>query len=145
MGVRRVITRTGLPLTMQGGAFPLLVLPFRLFAGGPFGSGKQYYPWMHMQDYIAALRFLIESNTASGVYNLSAPNPTTNREFARTLGGVLRRPSWLPVPAFAMRLALGEVSTVVLDGQRVVPTRLQAEGFKFKFAELEPALRDLLL
>lgn len=144
LGVRRVITRTGLLLTMQGGAFPLLVLPFRLFAGGPFGSGKQYYPWIHIDDYIAALRFLIESKTASGVYNVGAPNPVANREFARTLGRVLRRPSWLPAPAFAMRLALGEVSTVVLDGQRVVPARLEAEGFKFEFAELEPALRDLL-
>jgi uncharacterized protein (TIGR01777 family) len=144
LGVRRVIMRTGLPLTMQGGAFPLLVLPFRLFAGGPFGSGQQYYPWIHMDDYIAALRFLIESADASGVYNIGAPNPVTNREFARALGRVLHRPSWLPVPAFAMRLALGEVASVVLDGQRMLPARLQTEGFKFKYPELEPALRDLL-
>jgi uncharacterized protein (TIGR01777 family) len=144
MGVRRVITRTGLVLTMQGGAFPLLVLPFRLFGGGWFGSGRQYYPWIHFEDYLTALQFLIESGSSRGAYNLSAPQPVTNREFARTLGRVLRRPSWLPAPAFALRAALGEVSAVVLEGQRAVPAHLQAEGFQFKFPDLEPALRDLM-
>lgn len=144
MGVRRVITRTGLVLTMQGGAFPLLVLPFRLFGGGWFGSGRQYYPWIHFEDYLAALQFLIEGKSATGVYNLTAPQPVTNREFARALGRATRRPAWLPAPAFAMRLALGEVSTVVLEGQRAVPAHLQADGFKFQHTKLEPALRDLL-
>lgn len=144
LGVRRAVVRTGLPLTLQGGAFPLLVLPFRLFAGGWFGSGRQYYPWIHMADYMAALRFLLGGADASGVYNLSAPHPLTNREFARALGRVLRRPNWLPVPRFALQLALGEVSTVVLDGQRAVPARLQDAGFQFRFPELEPALRDIL-
>jgi len=144
MGVRRVIARTGLPLSLKGGAFPLLLLPFRLFTGNTFGSGRQYYPWIHFDDHVAALRFLIDSPQASGPYNLSAPNPATNREFAHTLGRVMRRPTWLPVPRFALQLALGEVSTVVMDGQRAVPEKLMKEGFKFGFPNLEPALKDLL-
>jgi hypothetical protein len=144
MGVRRVIVRTGLPLTLKGGAFPLLVLPFRLFAGNWFGSGRQYYPWIHFEDYISALRFLLENPKARGVYNLTAPNPVTNREFACTLGTVMHRPVWAPVPRFALQVALGEVSTVVMDGQRAIPKRLQREGFKFNYVDLEPALRNLL-
>lgn len=144
LGVRRVVLRTGLPLSMQGGAMPLLVLPFRLFAGGWFGDGRQHYPWIHIDDYIAALAFLLENDKARGVFNISAPQPVPNRQFAATLGRVLRRPSWLPTPRFAMQLALGEVSTVVLDGQNAVPAALQQAGFVFKYPELEPALRDLL-
>lgn len=144
LGVRRVVLRTGLPLSMQGGAMPLLVLPFRLFAGGWFGDGRQYYPWIHIDDYIAALTFLLENDKARGVFNISAPRPVPNRQFAAALGRVLRRPSWLPTPRFAMQLALGEVSTVVLDGQNAVPAALRAAGFEFKYPELEPALRDLL-
>ncbi len=144
LGVRRVVLRTGLPLSMQGGAMPLLVLPFRLFAGGWFGDGRQHYPWIHIDDYIAALAFLLENDKTRGVFNISAPQPVPNRQFAATLGRVLRRPSWLPTPRFAMQLALGEVSTVVLDGQNAVPAALQQAGFAFKYPELEPALRDLL-
>lgn len=144
MGVRRAVVRTGLPLTLKGGAFPLLVLPFRLFAGNWFGSGKQYYPWIHFEDHIAALRFLIENPNAKGGFNLSAPNPVPNREFARMLGKVMRRPVWMPVPRFALELALGEVATVVLDGQRAMPQNLTNLGFKYKYPDLEPALHDLL-
>ncbi len=144
VGTRRVIVRTGLPLTFKGGAFPLLVLPFRLFAGSWFGNGRQYYPWIHFEDHIAALRFLLESPKAQGAYNLSAPNPVPNREFARTLGAVMHRPAWAPVPRFALQLALGEVSTVVMDGQRAVPQKLLNQGYKFKFPDLKTALVDLL-
>ncbi len=144
LGVRRAVVRTGLPLTLKGGAFPLLVLPFRLFTGNTFGSGRQYYPWIHFSDAIAGLRFLIENPKASGPYNLSAPNPASNRDFARTLGRVMRRPVWLPVPRLALQLALGEVSTVVMDGQRAEPQKLLREGFEFSYPDLEPALRDLL-
>lgn len=144
LGVRRVVLRTGLPLTLEGGAFPLLVLPFRLFAGGWFGDGRQYYPWIHIEDYLAALRFLLTKDHTKGIFNISAPYPLPNREFAATLGRVLRRPSWLPTPRFAMQLALGEVSTVVLDGQRAVPMRLLQAGFNFTYPELGPALQDLL-
>ncbi|MCW5875736.1 MAG: TIGR01777 family oxidoreductase [Anaerolineales bacterium] len=144
MGVRRAVLRTGLPLTMQGGAMPLLVLPFRLFAGNIFSSGRQYYPWIHIRDYIAALRFLIEDGRAQGVFNVTAPHPVSNRDFARTLGRVMRRPVWLPAPASAVRLAMGEVSTVVLDGQNAVPQGLMERGFQFQFPELQPALENLL-
>ncbi len=144
LGTRRVIVRTGLPLTLKGGAFPLLVLPFRLFAGSWFGSGRQYYPWIHFEDHIAALRFLLENPKAQGAYNLSAPNPVPNREFAHTLGAVMHRPAWAPVPRFALQLALGEVSTVVTDGQRAVPQKLLNQGYKFKFPDLKTALEDLL-
>jgi uncharacterized protein (TIGR01777 family) len=142
-GVPRAVLRTGLPLTEDGGAFPLLKLPFTLFVGGPFGDGQQYYSWLHYDDHIRAMRFLIDAR-ADGAYNLTAPNPVTNREFAQTLGRVMRRPSWLPAPAFAMKLALGEVSTVVLDGQRVLPQRLLDSGFHFDYPELEPALKEVL-
>lgn len=144
LGLRRVIVRTGLPLAVEGGAFPLLRLPFQLFAGNTFGDGAQYYSWVHFGDFIRALRFLIEHDAAQGIYNLTAPNPVTNQVFAKTLGAVMRRPLWLPAPALALNLALGEVSTVVLDGQRALPQHLQADGFTFEYPELEPALRDLL-
>lgn len=143
LNTRRVILRTGLPLTLTGGAFPSLVLPFRLFAGNTFGSGKQFYPWIHFEDYIRAARFLIDDAKSSGPYNLSAPNPVTNREFATALGKVMHRPSFLPVPRFALEIPFGEVATVVMDGQRTVPTKMLQSGFEFHFPSLEPALKDL--
>ncbi|MEX2162601.1 MAG: TIGR01777 family oxidoreductase [Anaerolineales bacterium] len=144
LGVRRVVLRTGIPLTLKGGAFPSLVLPFRLFAGNTFGSGRQYYPWIHFDDYIAALRFLIAKPEARGAFNISSPNPLPNRAFARTLGRVMHRPVWAPVPRFALQLAFGEVATVVMDGQRALPSKLMQLGFKFAYSDLEPALKDLL-
>jgi uncharacterized protein (TIGR01777 family) len=144
MGVRRITLRTGLILDSEEGVLPRLVLPFKLFAGGKFGSGRQYYPWIHIQDEIRAIRFLMDQEESRGAYNLSAPNPATNQDFARTLGWVMNRPAWIPVPGFAMKLALGEVSTLVLNGQRMVPSRLQEAGFEFKHPTLEAALKDLL-
>ncbi|RME84430.1 MAG: TIGR01777 family protein [Caldilineae bacterium] len=144
MGVRRVIARTGNVLSMDGGSLPFSVLQFRLFAGGRLGSGDQYFSWIHIEDEVAALRFLLEHEEAQGPFNLTAPNPVTNREFTRTLGRVLNRPSFLFVPETLLRLVLGEISTLVLDGQRVVPSRLLELGFKFRFPELFYALRDLL-
>jgi uncharacterized protein (TIGR01777 family) len=144
MGVRRVIVRTAAVLTPEEGALRLLMLPFRLFVGGPMGRGDQWLSWIHPQDEVRAIRFLVEHDQANGPFSLAAPNPVTNAEFARTLGKVLNRPSWLPLPAFAMRLAFGEVSNVVLEGQRAVPRRLQELGFAFRFPDLEAALRDLL-
>ncbi len=144
LGVRRAVIRTGIVLSLASGALPRLLLPFRLFAGGPFGKGEHFMPWIHIADEVRAIRYLIENNDASGHFNLSAPMPVTNRDFANTLGRVMKRPSFMPVPSLAMRLAFGEVSTVVLDGQRAVPTRLLQAGFAFKFKDLEPALRDIL-
>lgn len=144
MGVRRAIIRTGVVLSKESGALPRLLLPFRLYAGGPFGSGKQYLPWIHPDDEAAAIEFLILNREARGPYNLVAPQTVTNAEFGKTLARLLKRPYWLPVPGFAMRLAFGEVSDVILTGQRSVPQRLKEMGYKFQYPELEPALADVL-
>ena len=142
--MRRVVVRTGVVLSTEGGALPRLLLPFRLFAGGPMGSGDQWYSWIHLQDQVRALRFLIENEEARGAYNLTAPNPVTNGELAKLIGKVMGRPSFIPVPGFAMRLAFGEVADVVLKGQRAVPQRLLDLGFEFQFPAAEAALKDLL-
>lgn len=144
MGTRRVVIRTGVVLSKRGGAFPRLVLPFKFFIGGPMGNGQQVLSWIHIQDLVSAIQFLMENPNAQGVFNLTAPAPVTNAEFSRLVGKVMGRPSFVPVPAFAMRLMFGEVSTVVLDGQRVLPKRLQALGFEFRFPQAESAIRDLL-
>lgn len=144
MGVRRVVIRTGLILTEDGGILPIMLLPFRLFVGGPVGSGKQGVSWIHMQDEVQAIIYLIENETAQGVYNLTAPKPVTYAEFGKTAGKVMKRPSFIPVPSFALKMVLGEKSMLVLDGQRVVPSRLLEAGFNFRFAELQPALQNLL-
>ncbi len=144
MGVRRVIVRTGLPLDLSGGVLPRLLLPFRMFVGGPIGSGQQWFPWIHMADYIRAMRLFIEHPIASGPYNVSSPNPVTNRQFATHLGTVMQRPSFLPIPSIALKLVLGEMSEVLLEGWRIIPKRLQEMGFEYKYPELELALRDLL-
>ncbi len=143
MGVRRCVVRTGLFLSSKGGVLPQMALPFRLFAGGPIGSGKQQIPWIHLDDHIAATRFLIDNPSASGVFNLSAPNPLSNADFGRAIGRALGRPYWLPAPGFAFRLAFGELSMLLLEGQRAVPRRLQEMGFTFRYSEAEAALRDL--
>jgi len=144
MGVRRPVIRTGIVLSTEDGAFPKILLPFKLFAGGPMGNGSQYWPWIHINDEVRAIRFLMENETASGPFNLTAPNPLTNKQFASVVGQAMGRPSLMPAPAFALKLALGEMSTVLLDGQRAVPSRLQELGFEFDFATLDAALKDLL-
>ncbi len=144
LGVRRPVLRTGVVLSTAGGALPKMMLPFRLFAGGPVGSGRQWVPWIHIADEVGAIRFLLEHQTATGPYNLVAPGALTNREFSRLLGRVMERPSFLPTPGFALKVALGRMSTIVLDGQRALPEQLRADGFSFRFTEAEAALRDLL-
>ena len=144
MGVRRAVVRTGVVLSTEEGALPRLLLPFRLFVGGPLGSGKQWYSWISLQDEARALRFLIETEEAHGAFNLTAPNPVTNGELAKLIGKVIGRPSFIPVPGFAMRLAFGEVAEVVLQGQRAIPQRLLDLGFEFDFPTAEPCLQDLL-
>lgn len=143
MGVRRAIIRTGVVLDDEEGALPRMALPFKLFAGGPLGSGKQPFPWIHLPDEVGAIRFLIDTAEATGPFNLTAPNPLTNAEFAQVLGKVLNRPSFLPAPGFAFRTAFGEVSTIVLEGQRAIPQKLIDMGYEFKFPTAEEALRDL--
>jgi uncharacterized protein (TIGR01777 family) len=144
MGVRRVIVRTGMVLSTKEGALPRLLLPFRLFAGGPMGGGKQWYSWIHLRDQARALRFLIGEDQASGPFNVAAPEPVTNGELARLVGRIMGRPSFFRVPALALTLAFGEVASVVLEGQRVVPRRLLDLGFEFQFPDAQSALRDLL-
>ena len=144
LGLRRAVIRTSAVLCTVGGALTRMLLPFRLFAGGWFGNGCQWFSWIHLADEVAAIRFLIENPNANGVFNLSAPQPLTGRDFGRAIGRVLGRPAFLPVPAFAMHLAFGEVATVVLDGQRVLPRRLLDLGFHFRFPDADSALRDLL-
>lgn len=144
VGVRRSILRTGVVLAREGGALPKMALPFKLFAGGPVGDGDQWVPWIHLQDQVAAIRFLTEDENAAGPFNLTAPTPVRNRDFGRALGDVLRRPSFLPTPAAAMRLLLGEMSDLLLEGQRAVPERLIEAGFAFRFERVEDALADLL-
>lgn len=143
LGVRRVIVRTGVVLDKRGGALPLMALPVKLFVGGPLGGGQQYLPWIHLDDEVAAIRFLIENSTAKGVYNLSAPQPVTNAEFIKVLGKVLNRPTFMPTPGFALKVVLGEMSTLVLDGQRQMPKRLLAAGFKFQYGDAASALRAI--
>ena len=145
MGVRRAVIRTaGMALSTRGGTLPFMMLPFKLFVGGPLGSGKQWISWIHIADEVRAIRFLIENPAASGAFNLCSPNPLRNADFGRVLGRVMRRPSYFPVPAFAMRLMMGEKATLVLDGQRQVPKRLQKMGFQFHFPEADAALKDLI-
>lgn len=144
LGVRRAIARTGLVLGRDADLFKIITLQFKLFAGGPMGSGRQWFAWITLADEVAAMRFLIESD-AQGAFNLSAPNPVRYAEFARTLGRVLRRPSLIPVPAFALRLMMGQkADELLLTSQRVLPAALGQNGFKFQHPELEPALRQLV-
>lgn len=142
IGVRRAVIRTGLVLSREGGPLRRMLLPFRLGVGGPLGSGRQWWPWIHIADEVGAIRFLIEHDGAQGAFNLAAPHPLTNGEFSRLLGRVLGRPALLPAPAPVLRLVLGELSTVLLDGQRAVPRRLLGDGYTFRFSEPEAAIRD---
>jgi uncharacterized protein (TIGR01777 family) len=140
---RVVVLRNGLVLARDGGALPKLALPFRLFIGGPVGSGRQYLPWIHREDWTALAVWALTNAAVSGPLNATAPNPVTNHEFARTLGRVLHRPALFPAPAFAVRLALGEMADVALTGQRALPEKARALGFEFRYPLLEPALRAI--
>ena len=142
---RVVLVRTGIVLSPLGGALPKLVLPFKMLAGGPIGDGGFWQSWIHVADQVGILRLAIENPLAQGPVNATAPDPVRNRDLARALGRVLRRPSLLIAPAFAVRAVLGEMAEVVLASQRVVPTRALALGYRFRWPSLEPALRDLLL
>lgn len=142
IGVRRAVIRTGLVLSREGGPLRRMLLPFRLGVGGPLGSGRQWWPWIHIADEVGAIRFLIEHDGAQGAFNLAAPHALTNAEFSRLLGRVLGRPALLPAPAPVLGAVLGELSTVLLDGQRAVPRRLLGDGYTFRFSEPEAAIRD---
>ena len=141
---RLVLLRSGVVLARNGGALPQLALPFKLFAGGPAGTGRQFISWIHVDDWVAMVRWALAAPDMSGALNVTAPVPVTNEEFARTLARVLGRPSWLKAPAFALRLVLGEMAdALVLGGQRVLPDVAQRHGFVFRYPALETALRDI--
>jgi uncharacterized protein (TIGR01777 family) len=142
---RVVCVRTGLVLARDGGALAQMLLPFRLGAGGPLGPGTQYWPWVHRQDWVDLIRFAITAGAVAGPLNATAPQPVTNREFARALGRALRRPAVLPAPAFALRLLLGEMAdALLLTGQRAVPAVAQQHGFAFAYPTLDAALAQIL-
>ncbi|MDD5466677.1 MAG: TIGR01777 family oxidoreductase [Anaerolineales bacterium] len=144
-GVRHVIIRTpGVVMSLKGGAFPFLLLPFKLFVGGPLGTGRQWFSWIHIQDEVEAIRFLIENPNASGAVNLVAPQAVRNRELSKLLGKLLRRPAFIPMPRFFFNILIGEKTDFLLASQKQVPARLNQLGFAFKFPTLEAALRDLL-
>ena len=144
-GVRVVNMRFGVVLTPSGGALGKMLPPFRLGLGGPVGSGNQYVSWIELGDVVRAILHLLERSDLSGPVNMTAPTPVTNRELATSLGKVLHRPSLMPVPAFAMKMAFGaEGAEMLQSGQRVLPELLVASGFKFRFETIEPALRSLL-
>jgi hypothetical protein len=143
LGVRRAMARTGLVLAAHGGALPRMALPFRAFVGGRLAGGNQWLPWIHLEDEVQALRFLVETAAARGPFNLVAPGIVRQLDFARLLAAALRRPCWLPVPAVALRIALGEMADLLLRSQRAVPAALGRLGFRFQFPELAGAFADI--
>ena len=145
LGLRVCVLRTGIVLGRDGGALAQMLTPFRMGLGGPMGDGRQWMSWVQRSDLVRLILWLLQNESARGAYNGTAPTPVSNREFARTLGAVLKRPALLPMPAFALKLMLGEMAeSLLLSGQRVLPVKAEAEGFEFQFRSLELALKDLL-
>lgn len=142
-GIRVVTVRTGIVLGEEG-ALKRFLLPMKLFIGGPIGSGKQWFPWVHVDDVVGIYKYALENPDISGPVNAVAPDERTMGDFARTLGSVLNRPSWMPVPLFALRIVVGEMAEYLLMSQRVSAGKAVASGYEFRFSELEPALRDVL-
>ena len=143
-GTRVVILRLGIVLGENGGALGKMLAPFSAFVGGPIGSGNQWFSWIHRDDVVKLIIAALNDTKMQGVYNATAPNPITMTEFAQTLGTVMNRPSWLPVPNFVLEAMLGEGAIVVLQGQQVVPTRTLAQGFDFQYSTIEPALTAIV-
>ncbi|ALS79362.1 TIGR01777 family oxidoreductase [Planococcus kocurii] len=142
-GLRVACGRFGIVLGKNGGALPLMALPYKMFAGGTVGSGKQWLSWVHIKDVARALAFALDTDQLSGAFNVTAPSPKQMKDFGKEIAHTLGRPHWIPVPSFAMKAILGEKSQLVLEGQRVLPTVLQQHGFQFKFSNLRSALADI--
>jgi uncharacterized protein (TIGR01777 family) len=142
--LRVAVTRTGVVLSPEGGALAKMLPFFRLGIGGPVAGGRQYVPWIHLDDVVGAMLFCLDNAAATGPINLTAPHPVTNTELSHTLGRVLKRPAVLPVPASALKLLYGEMAQIVITGQRVMPARLTELGYAFRHPDLESALRDVL-
>jgi uncharacterized protein len=144
LGMRVVLCRTGVVLSPSGGALEKMLTPFKLGVGGPVAGGRQYLPWVHIDDVVGALLFVLDSRDARGPINVTAPSPVTNRDFSKALGRALHRPAVLPVPGFALRLLYGEMATIVTTGVRAEPRRLEQLGYPFRQPELGPALEAAL-
>lgn len=142
-GVRVANPRFGIVLGKDGGALKPMTLQFNLLVGGYLGNGQQFFPWVHIDDLVRAVVLLLEQQNVDGPYNVTAPHPVRMKEFASTLGEVMHRPSWLPVPAFALRIVLGEASGLLLNGQRVLPVALVQQGFAFSFPTAHEALQNI--
>ena len=142
-GVRVAAMRFGVVLDKNGGALTKMIPAFKFFAGGPLGSGRQWFPWIHMDDLISAINFILENNGIKGPVNFCAPNPIRNRDFGRALGKVLKRPSFMKVPSFMIRLVVGEMGTLLTNSQRVIPHKLLGHGFKFQYPDIDSALADI--
>lgn len=142
LGVRVVRARTGVVLSPDAGALATMLPPFKLGVGGPVAGGRQYFPWIHLDDEVGALIHLLDEDSARGPVNIAAPEAVTNTEMSKALGQVLGRPAFVPVPALALRLLYGEMSQVVTTGVRMSQERLEGLGYRFRWPELEPALRD---
>ena len=142
-GVRLVILRIGIVLA-NGGALGKMIGPFKMFAGGPIGSGRQWFSWIHRDDLVNLIASAISNSGMSGVYNATAPNPVKMGQLCQTLGEVMNRPSWLPVPDFVLEVLLGDGASVVLEGQQVLPRQTQSTGFDYRYADLKPALQEIV-
>lgn len=142
--VRRVSLRTGVVLSTQGGALKKMLLPFKLFIGGPLGSGKQWFPWIHIEDIIGSISFALENKNVTGALNLAAPESVRMRTFAKLLGKVLGRPALFPVPKFVLKIIMGEAAEATLASQKVIPAKLISYGYRFQFPALKNALQNLL-
>jgi uncharacterized protein (TIGR01777 family) len=144
-GIRIALVRTGIVLDKGQGALAKMVVPFKYFVGGPLGSGDQWMPWIHIEDQVGLLLFLIENQNARGPFNATAPNPVPMTEFCKTIGTVLNRPSWATIPAGILTLVIGEMAEMLLNGQRAVPQAAMKFGYEFKYGNLLPALESLHL
>ncbi|MEK5068468.1 TIGR01777 family oxidoreductase [Sporosarcina sp. FSL K6-1508] len=142
-GIRTVFMRFGVILGIDDGALPLMVLPYKLFAGGTVGSGRQWISWVHIEDVARAIGYALDNKSLNGPVNVTAPFPKRMKYFGQTIGSVLNRPHWIPVPPFVMKAVLGKKSTLVLEGQHVLPEKLLNNGFEFRYPTLESALKDL--
>jgi len=143
-GARVAITRFGIVLGKTGGVLGKMIPAFKRFAGGPLGNGEQWFSWIHMEDLLNAFLFVVENKNMYGPINFCSPDPVRNRDFAKALGKVLFRPAFLPMPAFILRIALGEFGSVLLEGQRVIPSVLLSCGFAFKYPDITAALREVV-
>ncbi|HKG22804.1 MAG TPA: TIGR01777 family oxidoreductase [Blastocatellia bacterium] len=144
LGIRVIVLRTGVVLDAHDGALKKMLPPFKMGVAGPLGSGRQWFPWIHIDDIVGIIKHAVVSESLSGPVNGAAPQAVTNAEFTKQMGSVLRRPAFVPVPEFALRLLMGEMADVVLGSQRVVPGAVLRDGYQFRFPALAPALNDLL-